>query len=404
MPVIRLEPIAAKLRGAVLLTNLLPPGEVPRKRAELRGSRDRTDALLTDRAAEFLAHYLHVSGAAWALLSAPPFASLARQYDELEEAYGSGGPPKSPIHDSYSVMHVLVEIPVGVGGETPMSVLSRLTAGSPRHHDAHVLATELARSHQDLYRAVQVEACTARIVPVRSGAEFTVHLTGPFLRPGDLFLGRVVRFLDGEQYIADSPYLLRKSEAHWLAYLERVTTPAAAPSPASCTAKGRSKQRGRGDRQHQAPRGADAEARLVRHLRQGAGPRYWPEFLMNAYAGHRNGIVLLAGVPDQPETQPHHEDFDEGTLEPDEAEFEAGLTSLLLDRLRRTLDEPLPIFRGETLRQLVRSSRSRADAISWLREQERILRANPRAIPVDLRPLWAELGLEYQGLDTDPVP
>lgn len=42
-----------------------------------------------------------------------------------------------------------------------------------------------------------------------------------------------------------------------------------------------------------------------------------------------------------------------------------------------------------------------ADAISWLREQERMLNTNPQFSGIDVRPLWAELGLEYQGLDTD---
>jgi hypothetical protein len=44
---------------------------------------------------------------------------------------------------------------------------------------------------------------------------------------------------------------------------------------------------------------------VLRHLRHGASERYWLEYILAAYAGERNGIVRLAGVPDRPETLPH---------------------------------------------------------------------------------------------------
>jgi len=83
-------------------------------------------------------------------------------------------------------------------------------------------------------------------------------------------------------------------------------------------------------------------------------------------------------------------------------ELAAQFCQKVLAQIRSTLDAPIPQFRSKTLRQVARSKRSRADAISWLREQERILRGNPQLSELDLRPIWQELGLEYQGLDTDP--
>lgn len=46
--------------------------------------------------------------------------------------------------------------------------------------------------------------------------------------------------------------------------------------------------------------------------------------------------------------------------------------------------------------------KGRPDAVSWLREQERILKSNPQLAGLDLRPLWQELALPFQGLETDP--
>ncbi len=74
----------------------------------------------------------------------------------------------------------------------------------------------------------------------------------------------------------------------------------------------------------------------------------------------------------------------------------------MLAKVRSTLDEPIPQFKGKTLRQLARSVKGRPDAISWLREQERILKSNPQFAGLDLRPLWQELALPFQGLETDP--
>ena len=83
-------------------------------------------------------------------------------------------------------------------------------------------------------------------------------------------------------------------------------------------------------------------------------------------------------------------------------EVAAQLNEIVLAKLRSTLDESIPQFKGKTLRQLARSVKGRPDAISWLREQERILRSNPQLAGLDMRPLWQELALPFQGLETDP--
>jgi hypothetical protein len=83
-------------------------------------------------------------------------------------------------------------------------------------------------------------------------------------------------------------------------------------------------------------------------------------------------------------------------------EVAAQVHAAVLAQIRSTLDEAIPQFKGKTLRQLARSAKGRADAISWLREQERILRSNPQLAGLDMRPLWSELALPFQGLETDP--
>jgi len=570
---------------------------------------------MSEIARDFLAHQLTISEAAMALVALPPFQGLNRQADLLEEEFMSGGPPMSPIYDSYSVIHLLAEIPVGMAGETPMGVLARLTATSPQHRELHLLALQFASSHLDLYRALSVTPSTAHLVHLRSGRKLDVHLTGPFLRESDLFLARVIPFRESEQVISESPYLLLTAEAEWLAYLDRVWT----------GRPGAAKKMGKSAPSKQ--KGPSRNEVLVKHLREGSSFRFWPEFFVNAYADERNGIVKLIGIPDRPATQPHHPSFDarsfaadgprvieevtpleglrrklflqaeqqglvarltqtvrriagdesftpeeqpchflfrslvcfaaptdagcslveayrsSGKVTPEEQPLVEGLlrgwfslftvrrvhldrelevtdvlkksrltiveksatrqigvgdgvigmvmqdeagawrleggvlhvsamqvpsvsklakqelerrvkaghdphapstlaslipelmvavrewilawtqaqsdltkpgsSSLpgpmppefhapLLKRLWAALDEPIPMFRNKTLRQLAKGPKTRPDAIAWLRQQERIFRDGPAAVGLDMRPLWAELGLEYQGLDTDP--
>ncbi|MEO7035677.1 MAG: hypothetical protein ABI548_17235, partial [Polyangiaceae bacterium] len=83
-------------------------------------------------------------------------------------------------------------------------------------------------------------------------------------------------------------------------------------------------------------------------------------------------------------------------------ELAAEFHEVVLAKIRSTLDEPIPQFKGKTLRQIARSAKSRPDAIAWLREQERIFRKNPQLAGLDMRPLWQELALPFQGLETDP--
>jgi hypothetical protein len=92
-------------------------------------------------------------------------------------------------------------------------------------------------------------------------------------------------------------------------------------------------------------------------------------------------------------------DLDMAALPP---EARALIHGLLLDQVRKRFDEPIPALGNQSLRQAASGGASRADAVSWLREQERIFRFNPQMEGLDMRPLWRELGLDDEGLDSEP--
>jgi hypothetical protein len=83
---------------------------------------------------------------------------------------------------------------------------------------------------------------------------------------------------------------------------------------------------------------------------------------------------------------------------PDELtpEMQAELRSFLERELQAWLDTPIPMLGNRTPREAVRTQRGKEDVQMMLLEQERILEGHEQLEePIDFRPLWASLGLEY---------
>ena len=71
--------------------------------------------------------------------------------------------------------------------------------------------------------------------------------------------------------------------------------------------------------------------------------------------------------------------------------------SALDDHYRRTLDDPLPMLDGKTLREAARTRTGRPQVIDWLKELENIEHrraAQEGHRPYDAAWLWRELGIE----------
>jgi len=628
--VLRFEPIAAHVSKLLPVSMLLPPDALEKRWASISQSGER-GPVLPSNTEHFMLHYFVVVQAAWQVLRLPPFVRLSRFSEQLTDEYQPGGPPMSPVYDSFATQHLLGGVPTGLTEETPYSVLVWLTHRDASRAAFHEMARALNEAHVDLYRVVSTEGVTAQLENVReAGASFTAHLTGPFLRAEDaLIMARVVPF-QGNLYVADSPYLLTASQQAWLDYLERVgDAPAAIGSQQALSARdarGQSKltsKQARLRKERLRTSNVTAEQLVRRHLKRGPTERYWLDYIMDAYAGERRGIVFLAGIPDRPQSLPHSDAYDpmidgsvpetgltlpslrdaltliaerkglqqsalmelhraciEARLPPaplspaEEALHRAyytlgacgadGLTALawfereqpllasneykeiilslkqgwfsvfridrvhldqgldvfdvlrrkrlhvsertatrqlangdllfgwlcedstgtlrleggvahvpslvaapfsavakalrdaasrsaqkddwkirashlpplliaalrairakagrpnalaldglpaevlaqihtaVLQQIRSAFDVPIPLLRNKTLRETARRESTRPDAVSWLRDQERMLKLNPQMKGIDLRPLWADLGIEYQGLDTDP--
>lgn len=329
--VVTLAPIAAQLGRSISLDALFPAGAVEQI---LRDQSQRTpvadEAELPEAIKPFFGHYCVVVRAATALLGAPAFRSLARFHDEIEEEYMPGGPPQSPVYDSFAMQFILGSVPQGIANETPHSVLARLLLRDPSRARLQCMAQSLADARFELYRVKNASGHRAELEHVRGSGAFSVWLTGPFLRTGDFGLMRVLAF-DNESFLADSPYLLKASEQDWLEHLARVVAQQHAPTAAPVAQKASklsSKEQARRRQKDKAKAARNEPEEVIkRYLHFGLSERYWFDYVMDAYAGERRGIVFLEGVPDRPDLLPHsaeYQDKPEPELPP-QLQFRRGL-------------------------------------------------------------------------------
>lgn len=343
--VITFAPIAAQLARSVSLDALFP--------------RDLRPALaeghepdLPQEIRPFFEHYCAVSGAAVQLLATPAFEALARFHEEVEDVYMPGGPPRSPVYDSFAMQFVLGSVRQGIGNETPYSVLARLLLRDPSRARLQNMAQSMADATLELCRVKSAKGHRAELELIRSGGACCVRLTGPFLRAGDFGLMRVLQF-DNELFIADSPYLLQASEHDWREHLARIVAlQQAAPSTSTSlkTSKLSSKEQARRRQKDKAQASRHEPEEIIRrYLRFGLSDRYWLDYIMDAYAGERRGIVFLAGVPDRPELLPHSAEYQgapDAGLAP-QAEFrrallQSAMNEGLFDSAFKKLDRLLP--------------------------------------------------------------
>lgn len=301
-------PIATQLARMVSLDEILPFDSVDEIAKQLHDATIAAgEPVPPEDVDTFEAHYFAVTRAASELLHAAAFDRLARFREDLEREYEPGG-PKSPVYDSFAAQFVLTSVPQGIGNETPFSVLARLLIGDvPRAH-LQRLAQVMADSRLELYRVTSAEGYDAEIQPLRGDDLLRVRLTDSFLRVGDLALMRVIAF-DDKLFIADSPYLLKASEDEWLEHLARIVAgklnTVTAPTAQKASKLSKKEQARRRQKEKAKASRNDPEEIVRRYLKFGLSEFSWFDYIRDAYAGDRRGMVYLAGVPDRPEHFPH---------------------------------------------------------------------------------------------------
>lgn len=243
-----------------------------------------------------------------ALVSLGLFGSLLEYSRYLDEEVGAEGPPQSPLVLSWVDGHVLMDASVGIGHESPLTVVAYLAKTLLSDEDMTTSAESLAQSFPRVFMIEEVTDSSEekhQLVSLRcifSEEVFSAITFDAQLPQGRLALIRLVGMSGGGLMIFGAPYLLLNDESTWRQHLKEVTHKADLPSKKPS----RRQKKSRKGRTPPAPSPLD---RLRSYMRRGPREDYWCQYLLDGCVGVHADCVQLAGLPSLPQSLPHHPDY-----------------------------------------------------------------------------------------------
>ena len=230
-----------------------------------------------------------LSAIASMLLGTASLRKVQHKIDAAHEDYQPGGPPMSPVLDSTYVSWYMADLQIGPRKETLCSILCDVANVLRLPKELVDVARRFERTHLDIYRAENLPNGRVKLTRLLDGSSVDAELAEIIPTDNGLWLARVLPPLDpavnSDSVVWGAPYFLMSEggEQDWLAFFERI-------------ADGLT---------------GEARAAAVMQYFKGGTPNHMLEYIFNGYYGQApNSTVVLTGVPDCPETQPHHPDFD----------------------------------------------------------------------------------------------
>jgi hypothetical protein len=216
------------------------------------------------------------------LFQLPEMKSFVKQISPAEDEYAPSWPPMSPISTSYFVCWSTYDLGIGARRETLGHAIVAVAAECGTHPGMLALMQALQDSRMGIHRVQEWDGARVRLQELATDHTCTaVCASGYSGRVGELWFTRVLPppLTSADHVVFTSPYVLTAPDvAAWMAYLDRV----ASKKPASTRAEA-----------------------LKHHFKWGPNPRYWLEFVFEAYSRHESGAIFLHGLPDVAESRPH---------------------------------------------------------------------------------------------------
>ena len=233
--------------------------------------------------AYYLQTHIGLSGVMQSVGTTPEMKAWRQRAIELEEEYMPGGPPMSPITDSYWESWLHYDMTVGPAHETLGGISLRVLRQLNPAHPALDAFAALNESRLGLYAVRGHERGEPVLEDLGSGWRGVVEVpSGRRGNSGAVWLTRLMPDpRDPSRAVSwTTPYeIVSPGEAELRRYLDRAL-----------------------------PKGPRPEA-YHRHMKRGPSPCYWHEYVFEGYAGHESSVVFLEGVPDKPETRPHSSQY-----------------------------------------------------------------------------------------------
>lgn len=230
-----------------------------------------------------------VTDSATAMGQLPEFTKLVDRLAAAEEEYMPSGPPMSPITRSYFVNWSLFDVTIGLHDETFGSCVAAVSKALGAHPSYVAFVEQLCHTRPGLYvhegRQGELIELRELVTNQRHRTRITSGYRG---RSGDLLFLRLLPpyFPEIDEALGlTTPYLLQwPSLPDWQAYF------------------GRTLPKFGNDRQR-------AYELLMKRGMAPLGPRYWTEYLFEAYANHEQEVIFLEGLPDVSESRPHSRNY-----------------------------------------------------------------------------------------------
>jgi len=242
----------------------------------------------------------------------PELAPFSDAVIAAEDEYMPGGPPMSPLTESYFWLWAIFDLRFGPDRETMGDLILAATveSGLPDGPLVETL-TLLARSRMGVFIVEEHPLADPDAPEVGGLVRLREFVTGDRVvaevssghrgEPGELWYARVCPPIPGvadHGLVMTTPYVLRgTSRADWSLYLRRALASHAATleaTPAAGTTA--------------PPPGDDAARKrhlLHDFLKYGPTAHHWHEYVMLGYDGYTREAIFLSGIPDIPATLPH---------------------------------------------------------------------------------------------------
>lgn len=258
--------------------NVISLDAVRRGRQRIEEAVDAIPPELSTAEQGWMRHFLALSELGVSLLGLWTLRKLADRIDRFEETYMPGGPPMSPVLDSFFAHWWLADAPVGATREP----LAATVADVAHAYRAPRVLVEAARTMAQSFRGFYVvKGRTSdgliQLEDLLSGTPHLLSVTDAYrVVPGEVWWTRLLPGEDGIWTALGAPYVFTDPQAAetWRAYFKR-------------TLKKSSREA------------------YIALLKRGTTPEFWFEYVLDAYAGADDLVVFLEGVPDDPSSLPH---------------------------------------------------------------------------------------------------
>ncbi len=218
------------------------------------------------------------------------FDMLHRHRDIMErseELYVPEGPPVSPLTRSYHSCWAVHDVGVGLNRETLGTIAIAINRKFGAHSTFIELAGKITESRYSVYQIIGSADALITMKDLFSGREFSArNASGYDGKAGEVWYTRVLapNLLEPDVHVVfNTPYIMYQTSAEgWQRYFERVTAGASTNK---------------------------RENHFHQHMKYGPEPYYWPEYIFQSYVNHTEGCIRAKGLPDIPESLPHHEKY-----------------------------------------------------------------------------------------------